>query len=119
LFLLMPKWIFTGLASIVRDDLELIGSSVGISNLVQLSLALRVSAGQQLPASQYFGKMKGISRCILFDLLATTATLQHGPARPAPPPGESTGAPNSRQAPMVDTTSSLSRGITSPIGTWR
>src|ERR1700733_11654124 len=49
----------------------------------------------------------------------TTATLQHCPERLVPPPRERTGAPSSRQAATVATTSASSRGRTRPIGTWR
>ena len=46
----------------------------------------------------------------------TTATLQHCPASDVPPPRQRMGALNSRQVAIAARTSSLSRGITTPIG---
>src|SRR5262249_33477374 len=57
------------------------------------------------------------TRCMYFDQSMTTATLQHSPARLVPPPRESTGAPNLRQAATVCTTSSFDLGMTTAIGT--
>ena len=54
-----------------------------------------------------------------FDQSITTATLQQPPVRLVPPPRERIGAPCARQTATVATTSSTSRGITTPIGTWR
>jgi hypothetical protein len=50
---------------------------------------------------------------------STIATLQHCPHRLVPPPRPSTGAPNPRAAATVSTTSRASRGMTTPMGTWR
>src|SRR5216117_2477747 len=48
---------------------------------------------------------------------STTATLQHCPAREVPPPRQRMGALNSRASVIAATTSSASRGSTTPIGT--
>src|SRR5262249_2778448 len=50
---------------------------------------------------------------------STTATLQHCPAREVPQPRGSRGALNSRQGATAASTSSTSRGMTTPIGIWR
>jgi hypothetical protein len=50
---------------------------------------------------------------------STTATLQHWPARLVPAPRGSTGDPYFLHAATAATTSSSSRGMTSPIGTCR
>src|SRR5437879_4832918 len=55
--------------------------------------------------------------CMYFDQSITIAALQHWPARLVPPPRESRGAPNLRQAATVWTTSSLDFGMTTPMGT--
>ncbi len=49
----------------------------------------------------------------------TTATLQQPPVRLVPHPRESSGASWARQVATVAITSSMSQGITTPIGTWR
>ena len=53
------------------------------------------------------------------DQSMTTATLQQPPVRLVPPPRDRIGAPWRRQTATVATTSSMSCGITTPIGTWR
>ena len=60
-----------------------------------------------------------MTECMYFEKSMTTATLQHCPARLVPPPRERIGAPNSRQAATVATTSATSIGMTRPMGTWR
>ena len=53
------------------------------------------------------------------DTSITTAKLTVSPERLVPPPRTRIGAPNSRQAACVATTSSSVLGTTTPIGTWR
>jgi len=64
------------------------------------------------------GSTSRISRMCL-EWSTTTATLQVWPARLVPQPRGRTGAPCSRQAATAATTSSASRGSTTPIGAWR
>jgi hypothetical protein len=54
-----------------------------------------------------------------FEKSITTATLQHCPHRLVPAPRDSSGAPWRRQMATVRITSSMLRGITTPIGTCR
>jgi hypothetical protein len=84
--------------------------------------ACRRSVSSTQPGCTRARRLPGSSsstRPTCFDQSTTTATLQVCPARPVPPPRESTGAPWRRQAATVSTTSSTVRGTTTPIGTWR
>ncbi len=87
-----------------------------------VSFGARRRSSSTVPGSSRASLRSGSSARIwrrYFDMSMITATLQHWPQRLVPPPRERTGAPCFRQRAIVSTTSSMVRGTTMPIGTWR
>ena len=80
------------------------------------------SASRTTPGSTRAVRASGsisTMRARYFEQSSTTATLQHWPARLVPPPRGRIGASCARQTSTAATTSSTSRGTTTPMGTWR
>ena len=80
------------------------------------------SASQTAPGSTRAvcatGSMSS-TRFRYFEVSMTTATLTHWPFCEVPPPRGRMGTPCSRQISRVSTMSSMLRGMTTPMGTWR
>ena len=92
------------------------------ANIKPCCLAASCNESKMTPGSTWAVRVSGsrlTTRFMYFDVSRTTATLQHWPAKLVPPPRARMGAPKLRAISTVIITSSVSRGMTTPIGTWR